>query len=318
MKIVVLDGYPGNPGDLSWEPVEKRGCLTVYDRSASQEIVSRCHNAQVVLINKCPLRREHIEALPNLKYIGIIATGFDPVDLDAAAERHIMVTNVPDYSSNHVVQLTFALLLELFDRVGLHDRAVKDGQWANCPDFTFQLKQLGELAGRTMGIIGYGSIGRKVAAVAQAFGMKVLASARRHREEPGVSFLPVHDVFAQSDVISLHCPLNEASYHLVNRETLALMKRGSWLLNTARGPLVDEEALLEALQSGQLAGAGLDVLSQEPPRDGNKLIEHPAVIVTPHIAWSSFEARQRLMNQCAANLEAWIKGEPVNVVQLPK
>lgn len=315
MKIVVLDGYPGNPGDLSWDGLKALGDLTVYDRTSYDQVAERCAGAQVVLTNKCPVRKEHIAQLPELKYIGMIATGYDPVDIAFAKERGIVVTNVPGYSSEHVAQLVFSLILELADRVSLHDGAVKNGEWMNCPDFTFQKTRIFELAGKTIGIVGYGSIGRRVGQIARGFGMTVLASARSAKpSEDGVSFVPLDEAFSKSDVVTLHCPLTDQTRGLVNRSRVASMKRGAILINTARGPLVDQEAVLEGLKNGQLGGAGLDVLGKEPPLQICELVKQPNCVVTPHIAWASAEARVRLMDQLAANLSAWLAGRPVNVV----
>lgn len=315
MNMVVLDGYPGNPGDLSWRAIEAFGNLRVYDRTSDAETVERCKDAEVVLINKVPLRACQIAQLPKLKYVGVLATGYNMVDIAAAKEAGVVVTNVPGYSSGHVAQLTFALVLELADRVGLHDGAVKEGQWERCPDFTFRKSKLIELAGKKIGIVGYGSIGRRVGEIARAFGMEVLATAHRDpKAEEGVSFLPLEDLLSQADVVTLHCPLTAQNRHMIDARRLALMKATAFLINTARGPLIDEEALAEALKKGQIAGAGLDVLCQEPPAPGTDFLRLPNLVVTPHIAWSSDEARRRLMDMAGANLKAWVEGHPVNVV----
>jgi glycerate dehydrogenase len=270
----------------------------------------------VVITNKAPLSRETLRALPKLRYIGVTATGYNIVDTAAARELGITVTNVPGYSTPAVAQLVFALLLELTNHVGHHATTVRDGRWAQCPDFCYWDHPLIELSGRTLGIIGYGDIGSAVARIAIAFGMKVLASRREWKTPPpeGVTPASVDEVFAQSDAISLHCPLTDATKHLVSPRTLALMKPTAFLINTGRGPLVDETALAHALNEGRIAGAGLDVLSVEPPQPGHPLFTAKNCLITPHIGWASREARVRLIDAVAANLRAFLAGQPVNVV----
>ena len=316
MKIVLLDAHTANPGDVSWQPLEALGTCVVHPRTPVAETVARCAGAQAVITNKAPLTREMLAALPDLKYIGVTATGYNIVDVAAARERGIIVTNVPGYSTPAVAQLVFALLLELTNHVGHHARSVADGRWAACPDFCYWDQPVIELAGRTLGVVGYGDIGAAVARIGVAFGMRVLASRREWKSPPpdGIEAATTDEIFARSDAISLHCPLTEATRHLVGERTLGLMKPGAFLLNTGRGPLVDEQALAEALNAGRIAGAGLDVLSVEPPSAGNPLIGARNCLITPHIGWASREARVRLIAQTAANLQAFLDGNPINVV----
>jgi glycerate dehydrogenase len=316
MKIVLPDAFTANPGDLSWSELEKLGVCEFHDRTPVAEMVARCAGAAVVLTNKAVLNAEIIAALPELKYIGVCATGYNVVDVAAAKERGIVVTNVPGYSSASVAQLVFALILELTHAVGRHADSVAAGKWQACADFSFSEQPLLELEGRTLGVVGYGDIGASVARIGLAFGMKVLASKRTWSQSPpeGVTPAETDEIFAQSDVISLHCPLTDATKHLVGPRTLALMKPTAYLINTGRGPLIDEAALAAALQAGQIGGAGLDVLSVEPPSAGNPLIGAPNCLITPHVGWATREARARLIAQVVANLNAWQEGSAVNVV----
>ncbi len=316
MKIVLLDAHTANPGDVSWQPLEALGTCVIHPRTPVAETVARCAGAQAVITNKAPLSREMLAALPDLKYIGVTATGYNIVDVAAARERGIVVTNVPGYSTPAVAQLVFALLLELTNHVGHHARTVAEGRWAACPDFCYWDQPVIELAGRTLGVVGYGDIGAAVARIGVAFGMRVLASRREWKSPPpdGIEAATTDAIFARSDAISLHCPLTEATRHLVGERTLGLMKPGAFLINTGRGPLVDEQALADALNAGRIAGAGLDVLSVEPPSAGNPLIGARNCLITPHIGWASREARVRLIAQTAANLQAFLAGNPVNVV----
>lgn len=316
MKIVLLDAHTANPGDVSWAPLEAIAACEIHPRTPVAETVARCADAEVVITNKAPLTREIIEALPKLKYIGVTATGYNIVDVVAAKERGVVVTNVPGYSSPAVAQLVFALLLELTNNVGHHAKTVRDGRWVACPDFCYWDHPIIELSGRTLGIIGYGDIGGAVARIAVAFGMKVLASKREWKTPPpdGVTPASIDEVFSQSDAISLHCPLTDATKHLVGERTLALMKKTAFLINTGRGPLVDEAALAQALNVGRIAGAGLDVLSVEPPKAENPLLTAKNCLITPHIGWASHEARVRLIDAVASNLRAFLDGKPVNVV----
>jgi glycerate dehydrogenase len=316
MKIVLLDAHTANPGDVSWAPLEAIAACEIYPRTPLAKTVVRCADAEIVITNKAVMNREIISALPKLKYIGVTATGFNIVDVAAAKERGITVTNVPGYSSPAVAQLVFALLLELTNHVGHHAQTVSSGRWQSCPDFCYWDHPIIELSGRTLGIIGYGDIGSAVARIAIAFGMNVLASKREWKSAPteGVKAASIEEIFTQSDALSLHCPLTDATKHLVCDRTLALMKPSAFLINTGRGPLIDESALARALNEGRIAGAGLDVLSMEPPKDGNPLIGAKNCLITPHIGWASHEARLRLIDLTAANLTAFLAGKPVNVV----
>lgn len=315
MNIVVLDGHTLNPGDLSWDALRALGDCTVYDRTPPEQVFARAAEAEVVLTNKVILRRDLIERLLKLRYIGVLATGTNIVDLAAARERGIPVTNVPAYGTPSVVQTTFALLLELTHHVGHHSDAVRAGRWTASPDFCWWDFPLVELAGRTMGLVGFGQIGRAVSEVAHAFGMNALAHDPAPRPAPSfVQFVDLETLFRQSDVVSLHCPLTPETKNLVNAERLAWMKPSAFLLNTSRGPLVDEAALADALNAGRLAGAGLDVLSVEPPPADNPLLQARNCLVTPHIAWASGAARARLMQIAVDNVRAFLAGAPQNVV----
>lgn len=320
MRIVVLDGYSVNPGDLSWVGLAALGEVTVYDRTAAGEVMKRAAEAEILLTNKVFLGREIIAALPRLRYIGVLATGVNVVDLAAAGERGIPVTNVPDYSTASVAQMVFAHLLEQTQQVGHHAQAVREGSWSACKDFCFWEKPLIELQGLTMGIVGFGRIGRRVAQAATAFGMQVLVHTAHPERYPeakdleGLRFADLETLFRQSDVISLHCPLTPETERLVNAERLALMKPSAYLINTGRGPLIDESALAAALNQGRLAGAGLDVLSVEPPPADHPLLQTRNCIITPHIAWATRAARERLMATVTENVRAFLSGHPVNVV----
>lgn len=316
MKIVLLDSFTANPGDVSWEPLQALGECVFHDRTPVEETVARCAGAEVVITNKAPLTREMLAQLPDLKYIGVTATGFNIVDVVAAKERGIIVSNVPGYGSPAVAQLVFSLLLELANQVGHHAQTVAAGRWQACPDFSYWDGSIVELSGRTLGIIGYGDIGSAVGRIALAFGMNVLASKREWKTPPpeGITPASIEEIFVRSDAISLHCPLTEATKFIINEQNLRLMKSSAFLINTGRGPLVDESALAAALNEGRLAGAGLDVLSVEPPKDGNPLIGAKNCLITPHIGWASREARTRLIAATATNLQAYLAGKPVNVV----
>ena len=308
MNIVVLDGYTLNPGDLSWDALRELGPCEIYDRSASDEIVPRSASAEIVLTNKIKLNDGYMSALPALKYIGVTATGYNIVDFAAARKRKVIVTNVPTYGTQSVAQMTFALLLELAQHVGHHVQTVREGRWTRSPDFCYWDYPLIELDGLTMGIIGFGRIGQAVGKLAEAFGMKVLTHSRKQRAEE------MENLFGQSDVISLHCPLTPETKHLVNAERLAWMKPTAFLLNTSRGPLIDEAALAKALNEGRIAGAGLDVLAVEPPTADNPLLRAKNCFVTPHIAWATRAARSRLMDAVVENVRAFLTGKPRNVV----
>ncbi|MFQ3546767.1 MAG: D-2-hydroxyacid dehydrogenase [Termitinemataceae bacterium] len=316
-KICVLDGYALNPGDLSWKAFENLGLLTVYERTVPDQVLERARDFEILLTNKTLLTREVLESLPQVRYIGVLATGYNVVDIEYARHRGIVVTNVPGYSTDSVAQLTFALLLELCHHVQDHSTLVHHGEWSTSKDFCFWKYPLMELAGKTFGIIGVGSIGKRVAQLAHAFGMKVVGYSRRQRpveQVPDFTYLSLEELFKVSDVVSLHCPLTQETKGIVNEHTLGLMKRSAVLINTSRGPLVDEHALATALKVGRIAGAAVDVLSQEPPPETNPLLQEPRCIITPHIAWATTEARSRLMAIAADNLRHYLAGAPVNVV----
>ena len=312
MKIVILDGLTTNPGDLSWEPLERLGSLAVFDRTPPAEVATRAAEADAILTNKAVVGREQIEALPRLKYVGVLATGYNIVDVAAARDRGIPVTNVPEYSTPNVVQATWALLLELTNRVGHHDRTVHEGRWAAGPDFCYWDGELVELAGLTLGVVGYGRIGKGVADVARAMGMRVLYHRRQIGGDP--ECVDLDTLFRESDVVSLHCPLTPETKGLVDARRLGLMKPTAYLVNTARGPLVDEAALAAALDGGRIAGAAVDVLSVEPPPASNPLLTAKNCVITPHVAWATRDARRRLIDVAAANLAAFVAGRPQNVV----
>ena len=312
MDIVILDGFTTNPGDVSWAPVEACGRLTVFDRTAPADVAARAGDADVVLTNKTVLGRSEIEALPRLRMIGVLATGTNVVDSAAARERGIPVCNVPAYSTPGVVQATFALLLELTNRVGHHDATVRAGRWSACDDFCYWDGDLVELAGLTLGVVGYGRIGRGVAAVGRALGMHILANRRTAGGDP--ECVDLDTLFRESDVVSLHCPLTPDTQGLVDARRLGLMKPSAFLVNTARGALVDEAALAAALDAGRIAGAGLDVLSVEPPPPTNPLLRAKHCVITPHVAWATRNARRRLIETTAANLRGFAAGRLQNVV----
>ena len=318
MKIVILDAYTSNPGDLSWSAIEEFGELTVYERTMPEEILERCVGYEIILTNKVMLNSETIEQLPELKYIGVLATGTNVVDLNFAKESGICVTNIPGYSTDSVVQHILALMLHFSSKVSVHNDAVQQGNWVNSIDFSFTLGILNELSGKTLGIIGLGTIGRKLARVADAMGMKIVAahqSSMDRLELPyEVEWLPVDEVFALADFLSLNCPLTPETEKVVNNEHLKKMKSSAIVINTGRGPLVDEQALAEALNNGTIAGAGLDVLSTEPPAVDNPLLSAKNCVITPHIAWASREARARLIAIAADNLSSFLSGVPQNVV----
>ena len=316
MQIVVLDGYTLNPGDLSWDGLRALGPCVIYDRSAPAEVVPRALEAEIVLTNKTPIGAAVIEELPKLRAIGVLATGYNIVDVAAARARHIPVTNVPAYGTRSVAQSTFALLLELTQHAGHHAQTVREGRWTRCPDFCYWDFPLVELDGLTMGVVGFGRIGRAVGELAAAFGMEVLVNSRSAPGALPAWAQPVNleTIFRESDVLSLHCPLTPETRHLVNTERLSWMKPTAFLLNTSRGPLVHDQALADALNSGKLAGAGLDVLSVEPPPSDNPLLRARNCLITPHLAWATRSARSRLLNTAVANVAAFLSGKPQNVV----
>ncbi|NLZ49179.1 MAG: D-2-hydroxyacid dehydrogenase [Clostridiales bacterium] len=316
MNIVVLDGYGLNPGDLSWERLHKLGNAKIYDRTSKEEIIDRIGDAEIVLTNKTPISAETMDKT-NIKYIGVLATGYNVVDIEAAKERGIIVTNVPAYSTASVAQMVFAHILEICHHVAHHDKSVKEGKWQNCPDFCYWEKPLIELDGKVMGIIGYGRIGQAVSKVAQAFGMKVLAYSPRRKKElenENMRYVELDELFAQSDIISLHAPLFESTRNIINKESISKMKKSVIIINTSRGPLVNEQDLADALNSGRIYAAGVDVVSEEPIKADNPLLNAKNIFITPHIAWAPKEARVRLMNIAMENIEAYIKGNPMNVV----
>lgn len=316
MKIVVLDGYTLNPGDNPWEPVKKLGELTVYDRTGAGEILKRSRGAKILLTNKTPLTVETLIQLPDLGFISVLATGYNIVDVAAARRRNIPVSNVPIYGTDSVAQYTFALLLELCHNVGLHSELVRRGEWTTSPDFCLWRKPLVELAGKTMGIVGFGRIGRRVGELARAFGMDVLAYDQVRGQEPRypVRWVELEELFEKSDVVSLHCPLTDDNKGMVNTGVLSRMKPTAFLINTARGPLVNEADLAAALEAGRISGAAVDVVSREPISGENPLLRAKNCIVTPHIAWATLSARRRLMETTAENVKAFLSGHPINVV----
>ena len=318
MKIVVLDGYALNPGDLSWDTIKAFGEITVYDRTPKDLIVPRIGDAQIILLNKTPITEETLAACPSVKLICVLATGYNVVDCDAAAKRGILVCNVPAYGTDAVAQFTFALLLELCHRVGLHSDSVHKGDWCRSIDFCYWLTPQMELAGKTMGIIGFGRIGRAVGKIAKAFGMRVLAYNRgRCAEGEAIGrYVDLDTLLKESDVISLHCPLTEQTQNIISRSALEKMKDGAILLNTARGPLIDEQAIADALRSGKLRGFGGDVVCSEPMAENNPLLGTPNCIVTPHMAWAPVESRQRIMDCTQRSIQAFLDGKPINTVNL--
>ena len=315
-KIVILDGYAANPGDLSWDALAALGQLTVYDRTQPDETVERAREAEVVLTNKVYIGRQEMEQLPLLRYIGVLATGYNVVDIDAAHERGIVVTNVPAYSTESVAQMVFAHLLTAVNRTEHYALQNRRGRWSDCPDFCYWDTTLTELAGKTFGIVGLGNIGRRVAAIANAFGMRVIAFTSKEAEAlPSyIEKCSMDDLLAQSDVLSLHCPLTSTTRHLINRQSLLLMKPSAILINTGRGPLVCDEDVAEALQTGRLAAYCADVMTQEPPQASNPLLTCDRAYITPHIAWATREARQRLVAVAIANVGAFVDGRAVNRV----
>ena len=317
MKITVLDGYCLNPGDLSWDALARLGDLEVFDRTRVDEVVERARGASIALTNKTPLPGYVLEQLPDLRYIGVLATGYNVVDVEAAKQRHIVVTNIPTYGTASVAQFVFALLLELCHNVRLHAEAVRAGEWTHNPDWSFWKTPLVELAGKTMGIVGFGRIGRQTGAIAHALGMRVIAYDTWHGDEPhwpGFAWVEFDSLLLQSDAVSLHSPLLPETRGMIDSRALALMKPSAFLINTSRGPLVVDEDLAAALNGGRLAGAGLDVLSVEPPAQSNPLLSARNCLITPHIAWATRAARSRLMALVVENVEAFLSGKPRNIV----
>jgi len=313
-KIIILDGYTLNPGDLNWEPFREFGELTVYDYTAKNEILARAKQAEIVFTNKTPLSQSVLNSLPKLHYIGVLATGYDLIDIEAAREKRVTVTNIPAYGTESVAQMVFAHILNFTQRVEFHSQLVKHGEWSKINDFCFWRSPLKELAGATLGIIGYGRIGRKVADIAKAFDMKVIVYDKKEQQDKSISFRSLKEVFQQSDFLSLHIPLTSKTKHLVNKETLNLMKPSAFLINTSRGQLINQADLIAALDKKAIAGAGLDVLETEPPPKDNPLFQVKNCFITPHIAWATFQARKRLMDMAFNNLKSFLTGNPINVV----
>lgn len=316
MKIVVLDGHGANPGDLSWAPLEELGSLTVYPRTTPDEVIDHAADADILITNKVILDKKVLSALKRLKYIGVFATGFNTIDIQAAKERGIVVTNIPAYSTDSVAQMTFAHLLNITNRVDHYADESRAGRWSRNPDFCYWDTALPELAGKTIGIVGLGHIGSEVARIAGAFGMNVFAYTSKNAADLPASIrkTTLDGLFAASDILSLHCPLTADTRGMINKETLAKMRPGTILINVSRGALVNEQDVAEALESGQLGAYGADVMCEEPPAKTNPLFAQPHAYITPHIAWATVEARMRLMQIAAENIRAFINGEPQNVV----
>ena len=317
MKIVILDGETLNPGDLSWAGIAAEGELTVHARTSPDQVVERIGTAEIVFTNKTPITRESIACCPNLRYIGLLATGYNVVDVQAAREKGIPVSNIPTYGSMSVAQFATALLLELCHRIGDHSHAVRAGEWSKCADFCFCLSPLIELQGKVLGLVGFGRIGQAFAGIAQALGMRVVVHDKvvnKALESATLKYVTLDELYDTADVISLHCPLFDDNKGMINKDSIAKMKSSVMLINTARGPLINETDLAEALNAGRVAGAAIDVLSCEPPPTDNPLLSAKNCIVTPHIAWSTKEARQRLMGIAVDNLLSYKKGEPQNIV----
>jgi len=317
MRLVVLDGYTLNPGDLNWEGIKKFGDLEVHDRTPESLIVERCKGAEIIFTNKTPLREAVLSQLPDLKYIGVLATGYNVVDVDYAKTKGIAVSNVPGYGTASVVQMTFALLLELCQHVQSHSDSVRQGGWAASPDFCYWNYPLIELEGKSIGIIGFGSIGQKVADIATAFGMNIIGFSRTRSDQShrkNFKWAELNDLLKESDVISVHCPLFPETQGIINKDSLRLMKRTAFFLNTSRGPLMVDQDLADALNEGIIAGAGIDVLSVEPPSADNPLFKAKNCLITPHIAWATKEARSRLMGIAENNLSSFLNQNPINIV----
>lgn len=317
MNIVVLDGYTLNPGDISWDGLSSLGNLTVYDRTPEDKIVERSKDAAFLFTNKTPLRENVLQALPDLKYIGVLATGYNVVDIDYARSRGIPVTNIPGYGTASVVQMTIALLLELCQHVQLHSDSVRASDWSRSPDFCYWKTPLIELEGKTLGIIGFGRIGQQVADVGGSLGMNIMGSARTRSDQSArknFRWADIPEILRESDVVSIHCPLFPETQGLINAESLRTMKPSAFLLNTSRGPIIVDQDLADALNNDIIAGAGIDVLSVEPPSADNPLFKAKNCIITPHIAWATKEARSRLMKMAEENLSKFVSGNPVNVV----
>ena len=316
LKAVILDGYTENPGDISWETIENLVDLTVYPRTSPEEIIERGKDADILIVNKVAITRELLENLPKLKFVATLATGYNQLDCEALKERDIPVSNIPAYSTNAVAQMVFAYILELINKVSEYTADVKSGTWSKCKDFCYWNSPLYELDGKTLGIIGFGKIGARVSGIATAFGMKVLCYTPSGKKDgfPSVEFTDIDTVIANSDFITVHCPLTPDTAGLINADFISKMKRNSYIINTARGPVANEKDVAEALKSGSLAGYGTDVLSTEPPKEDNPLLTAPNCLITPHIAWAAYETRLRLMGILEENIKAYLDGTPINVV----
>lgn len=320
MKIVELDGYGLNPGDLSWDAISKLGEFKLYDRTSQEDVVSRAKDAEVILINKVNITDEIMAQLPKLKYIGVLATGYNVVDIEAASRRGVLVSNIPAYSTDSVAQMTFAHILNMVNRVEHYADLNRKGRWSNNPDFCYWDTPLMEISGKTIGVLGLGSIGSKVARIAQDFGMDVYAYTSKSSSElpAGIQKTTIDGLLSVSDILTLHCPLTSETRELINKESLKKMKHGALLINTGRGQLVNELDVAEALNSGQLGGYGADVMCEEPPLADNPLFAQPNAFITPHVAWATIEARTRLMNILEENLKSYIDGSPKNIVNKTK
>lgn len=317
MKIVILDAFTTNPGDLSWDRFNELGEVTAYDYTPEDQIIERCKDAEIIIDNKVVLNKDVLDKLPKLKYIGMLSTGFNVIDTQAAKEKGIIVCNVPTYSTAAVAQLTFALILEIYNQVGIHNEAVHSGEWSSCRDFCFHKTPLIELSGKTIGLIGYGKIGSEVAKIADAFSMNILCYVPSTKPQPNFknfSFVSLDEIAKQSDIVSLHCPLTPQTTGIINENFISKMKRNAIIINTSRGHAIDEQALADALNSGRIAGAGVDVLSTEPPNENNPLLSCSKCFITPHIAWAGYETRERLVGVVYNNLKSFLSGNPVNVV----
>jgi glycerate dehydrogenase len=313
MQIVITDGYTLNPGDLSWDDFKNIGEVKYYDRIAAEDVTQRCREAAIIITNKTPITAETINAASKLKLIAVTATGYNIVDIAAAKRKEIIVCNVPEYGTDSVAQHTISLLLDLTNHTGLHAQSVQKGDWEKSIDWSYTKTPVMELSGKTMGIVGFGRIGQRVAIIAKAFGMKIIFY-NPHKQSDLATSVSLQELFRQSDVISLHCPLKPDNREFINKNLLALVKPTAFLINTSRGQLINEQDLADALQQKKISGAALDVLSTEPPGNGNPLIGLPSCIITPHIAWKSFEARQRLLQTTLNNVKAFVSGHPQNVV----
>ncbi len=316
LKAVILDGYTENPGDISWEKIENLVDLTVYPRTSPDQVIERAKDAEILIVNKVSITKELLENLPNLKFVATLATGYNQIDCTALKEKGIPVSNIPAYSTNAVAQMVFAYILELINKVSEYTEDVKSGTWSKCKDFCYWNSPLYELDGKTLGIIGFGKIGKRVSEIATAFGMKTLAYTPSGKKDgvENVVFTDMDTVIKSSDFISVHCPLTENTKGLINKEFISKMKKNSYIINTARGPVINEKDVSEALKNGDLAGYGTDVLSTEPPAPDNPLLSAPNCLITPHIAWAAYETRLRLMGILEENINAFLSGNPINVV----